>query len=472
MKRLLLAALILLPTLSSAMEFRLHGDHPEGCMVTATGPIQPGDADRLRAILPGDAEYSQYVTDTPRLCFDSPGGSFVEGLAIARHLRDTGIAAHVPRDASCLSACAIAFLGGSARNFEDALIDMRDRSLHSTARLGFHAPQLDVPDASFNRAEVQRAFTIAMRSAALTFSRLDELRITRNFALDFFAVEGNAFYEIDTTTRLAQLGAALEGVAALPERLSDDGLRQICAFVSPKVDPARFSAAHNQHQVLNTATYDLPPQPGYTKGSRAFVLGWTVEGFRQWHVCNVRWTGGAEPAVSVEVIAEPFVSDDTGRFDDPTPPTQSEIAGFVINNRGSFFRPSPLLGLPAGTRLRDLQGPHHGVSRLRTDTVTCRPLRHSYRVSGVKNFATLRAAPNFDAPVLREVRRDASVSPGGQGYFTAAPRCISACDVSQRGTLRPADLRRVSACQWSNELWWHMKLPDGTTGWMSAKYLR
>lgn len=472
MIRLLLAALLLLPTLSFAMEFRFHGDHPEGCMVTATGPILPGDADRLRAMLPGDSEFRQYVTDTPRLCFDSPGGSFVEGLAIARHLRNTGVAAHIPRGASCLSACAIAFLGGSARNFEDALIDIRDRSLHSTARLGFHAPQLDVPDASFNRAEVQRAFTIAMRSAALTFSRLDELRITRDFALDFFAVEGNAFYEIDTVTRLAQLGAEVEGLAPLPERLSDDGLRRICAFVSPKTDPARFSAAHNQHPVLNTATYDLPPQPGYTKGSRAFVLGWTVEGFRQWHVCNVRWTGGTAPSVSVVVLDAPFVSDDNRPFDDPTPPPQGDIARFVASNNGSFFQPSPLLGLPAGTRLRDLEGPHHGLSRLRTDAVTCRPLRHSYRVSGVKTFATLRAAPNFDAQVLREVRRDASVSPGGQGYFTAAPRCISACDLSQRATLRPDDLRLVSACQWSNELWWHVVLPDGTTGWMSAKYLR
>ena len=436
MMRLLFATLLLLlPTIAASMDIRFHGDHPEGCIATATGPILPGDADTLRAMLPGDAEYKQYVTDTPRLCFNSPGGSFVEGLAIARHLRETGIAAHVPRGASCLSACAIAFLGGSARNFEDALIDTRDRSLHSTARLGFHAPQLDVPDASFNRAEVQRAFTIAMRSAALTFSRLEELRITKSFALDFFAVEGTDFHEINTTMRLAQLGAGIEGIAALPQRLSDEGLRQICAFVSPKVDPARFSAAHNQHQVLNTATYDLPPQPGYTTPERAFVLGWTVEGFRQWNVCTVRWTGGAQPGASVEVIDSPFVSDDDGRFDDPTPPTRAEIASFVRTNSGAFFYPSPLLGLPSGTRLRDIQGPHHDGSRHRSDAVTCRPLRATYSVSGVKNFATLRSAPNL---MPRFCGRSGALVPSHPEDGGSSP--------PRHAVYRPAIIRNAARC--------------------------
>lgn len=67
MMRLLFAALMLLPTLTSAMEFRLYGDHPDGCVATATGPILPGDVDKLRAMLPGDAENKQYV-DPHRAC--------------------------------------------------------------------------------------------------------------------------------------------------------------------------------------------------------------------------------------------------------------------------------------------------------------------------------------------------------------------------------------------------------------------
>ena len=326
-----------------------------------------------------------------------------------------------------------------------------------------------MPDASFNRGEVQRAFTIAMRSAALTFSRLEELRISMDFALDFFAVEGNAFYEIDTTARLVQLGAGIEGIAPLPVRLPDDGLRRICTHLSHQFE--QDSILFDQ-RFLNIATYDLPPRSGYAKSERAFVFGYWVDGTREWRVCTVRWNGGTQPSAYVEIFDSPYVSEDTRNYDDPTPPPRDAIARFVSKNRGEIFLPSPLLGLPPNTRLRDLQGPNRGTDLSRTDAVTCRPLRHSYCVSGVKNFATLRAAPNFDAPVLREVPRDATVTPGGQGYFTAAPRCISACDFSQRSTLRPADLRRVSACQWSNELWWHMMLPDGTTGWMSAKYLR
>ncbi|KHQ54222.1 hypothetical protein [Mameliella alba] len=102
-----------------------------------SGQIVDGDTNRLRAILPpGQNAFDRALIHT-RLCLDSPGGSFPEGLDLATYLGETGISTHVAAQDSCLSTCALAFLGGTQFWAEDGLPSNRSRSMHVTATLGY-----------------------------------------------------------------------------------------------------------------------------------------------------------------------------------------------------------------------------------------------------------------------------------------------------------------------------------------------
>jgi hypothetical protein len=185
-----------------------------------SGQIVDGDTDRLRAIVPpGQTAFDRAVIHT-RLCLDSPGGSFPEGLDLAAYLGETGISTHVAAQDSCLSACALAFLGGTQLGAEDGLTRNRSRSMHVTATLGFHAPQLNVPAGQFSETVVGQAFDVAIRASAEIFGSLEDPRINRGFALSVFDVAGQDFYFVDTPERARELGVTLTGTGPLPERIA------------------------------------------------------------------------------------------------------------------------------------------------------------------------------------------------------------------------------------------------------------
>jgi hypothetical protein len=104
--------------------------------VYATGEIQPGSADELRAFLDRNA-----VGPGVTVFLHSPGGSVGQGLAIGRLIRqrrlltNIGQMAHVRRPPNagfqefgpnepgfCASACSLAFLGGIQRSVMDGSI--------------------------------------------------------------------------------------------------------------------------------------------------------------------------------------------------------------------------------------------------------------------------------------------------------------------------------------------------------------
>lgn len=114
-----------------------HGRSPQ-CQITLDGPIEAGDADKLAAAFeaapPGD--------ENVRLCLNSPGGSYGEGLRmISIILQRTNVATVVDQGAQCFSACAFLFLAGNTRVSEDGEL-APDRTLDVRATIGFHAPYL------------------------------------------------------------------------------------------------------------------------------------------------------------------------------------------------------------------------------------------------------------------------------------------------------------------------------------------
>lgn len=123
------------------------------CNVMLSGRIEAGDADKLRKLDIGgvretdvafrfDAGAEGHVYKSFALCLqNSNGGSFQEALKIVALLRSEGWSTVVPRDGRCLSACAVAFLGGSMLSSNSSGGERAPhRILHVTGVLGFHAP--------------------------------------------------------------------------------------------------------------------------------------------------------------------------------------------------------------------------------------------------------------------------------------------------------------------------------------------
>ncbi len=85
--------------------------------IRLTGPIAPGDADRLRVLLQGSMPRGIAPGKTLMVAeLSSTAGDYYEAMKIGYLLRDFHVATVVRKGDQCLSACVLAFLGGSARD--------------------------------------------------------------------------------------------------------------------------------------------------------------------------------------------------------------------------------------------------------------------------------------------------------------------------------------------------------------------
>ena len=90
-------------------------------MIVVEGEFNEGDGETF-------AEVSKRVGQGQALvAFDSPGGALIAGLQIGQVIRLRHFSTVVPQDATCASACAIAWLAGTPR------------FLQTGGRVGFHA---------------------------------------------------------------------------------------------------------------------------------------------------------------------------------------------------------------------------------------------------------------------------------------------------------------------------------------------
>lgn len=125
------------------------------------GPIEVGDYDKIVRELSRIDGYEYGFNDGPtKVKLNSPGGSYPEGLRIGGLLREKGIGTYVADGSICYSACAIIFMHGTVLLDGERYLN---RSIHPTARLGFHAPYLVLPDDTVPT----RDMVVASYSAAL-----------------------------------------------------------------------------------------------------------------------------------------------------------------------------------------------------------------------------------------------------------------------------------------------------------------
>ncbi len=170
MKKYIAATIILAITTSTeAGSVKTVGDWESKCTYEYSGVVSAGDAEKIRQL-------ETFGSAGATLCLNSPGGSMSEGLKIFDVIWNKQMRTRVVNGASCESACAIAWLGGSEQHGTLA-INALSRHIEATATLGFHAPQLGLPDdAVYPAKDVEKAFLIALSVAEGVFqlNLLDE----------------------------------------------------------------------------------------------------------------------------------------------------------------------------------------------------------------------------------------------------------------------------------------------------------
>lgn len=139
------------------------------CTHMMRGEITAGDAERLQAII---AKLGQQDNDDNNfiICMNSLGGNLEEGIRIGRIIHENFFGTYVPKNSSCFSACAVAFMFGRVGFWEFAVTY---RKMHVTARLGFHAPSLPIESVGGGMVPL-RMVNNAYESAIVSLSKILE----------------------------------------------------------------------------------------------------------------------------------------------------------------------------------------------------------------------------------------------------------------------------------------------------------
>jgi hypothetical protein len=132
------------------------------CAVRLSGPIVPGDLSRLDQVLHSLDPYFTGTFTTSSLCLNSFGGSYDEGIKIARYLLTKQVATIIAANDKCFSACALIFMAGGEIQ---EVTHYPYRKLHILGQLGFHAPYLiGIPQTQFDANAIAAAYNSGVQA--------------------------------------------------------------------------------------------------------------------------------------------------------------------------------------------------------------------------------------------------------------------------------------------------------------------
>ncbi|MCH2094184.1 MAG: hypothetical protein MK160_03610 [Rhodobacteraceae bacterium] len=240
-----------LGSVAQAATVERYDDPFMGCIARISGPIAKGDTERLDAVLtkiakdgdqtnfsfsneflerPQQAEHFAKFTnwqESYRVCFDSPGGSLIEGIELGKYLFHNHVGSAVSKRASCLSACAVAFMGGV--DFSDNGLQ-NNRVLLVRGALGFHSPSLIVPDDNYSKHTVEVAYGAALRTMAVILRNAEALRFKRSLIEAMLATPPSEFKMIETVFDAGRWGIGVVGTV-YPDEINPMAMRHACSVV-------------------------------------------------------------------------------------------------------------------------------------------------------------------------------------------------------------------------------------------------
>ncbi|MBY3178408.1 hypothetical protein HFO27_27870 [Rhizobium leguminosarum] len=240
----LLSAFMLLLWCSGAIAGQLEQTNNGVCDYTFRGKIERGDATLLEPIA------GSYFP--MELCLDSEGGDMAGGVQMFNSIWGSNINTVVLPGGKCLSACAIAFMGGSNVQGTDSTRQI-ERRIYPGAKLGFHAPSLDLRSGGTQRTEfVLGAYESALRTALRLFE-LNQIKEKGGIAISDFLygmileTKPSTFYYVETIGDLVLTDVDLVGVKIkFPD--SDESIESICRnyYVKNPPENSYFHLTHDQ----------------------------------------------------------------------------------------------------------------------------------------------------------------------------------------------------------------------------------
>jgi hypothetical protein len=223
--RQLLGVLFFLAPAFPALGAEISPGRAAVCQLALEGPIEAGDSARLQAALGAIVDEGGGMTT--RLCLNSPGGDYDEGLKLIELvLKRANVAMVVDRGAECYSACAFLFLAGNTQTSEDGELGP-DRTLDVGGTLGFHAPYLTAAaDSDMTTATVEN-----FRAGVVAIAKLLEIDRRELFPRGLLAkalqVGPDDLLLVDTIEKAGVWSINLKGYAP-PVALSPRMLDQAC----------------------------------------------------------------------------------------------------------------------------------------------------------------------------------------------------------------------------------------------------
>ena len=267
-----------------------------GCRATFSGPVEPGDLAQIETMADLFDAYN-IEGDRLRLCLDSPGGNFEEGLRIATLLRERYIGTAVAAGARCESACAIAFMGGTLMTESD-IGDLPDRVLHPRGRLGFHAPSLVIPQARYSQANVTNAYDSALKTIGDLLAMGDALWFNRSLGVEMVRTPASAMRYIETVGEASRWGIAVAPVIE-PKTLSIRSLARACG----NIDSFLLDTPQNLPR-LRAEDVEINDEPGDWRAE-------SIDGFRQELAtgCSINFAREGEARDAVAAAGYAYIGD-------------------------------------------------------------------------------------------------------------------------------------------------------------------
>ncbi|ESZ56646.1 hypothetical protein X729_24270 [Mesorhizobium sp. L103C131B0] len=157
----------------------------------------------------------------------SNGGDFQVGLGLAEYFSNNMLETVVDDGEQCLSACAIAFLGGASAGDEDGQISP-GRSIGESSRLGFHAPYINAPEAQYSKKFVEGAYDRAVKTVVNVAQYADVFKLDAVVITELMRAVREQLEYVDTAGELGRYKIALRKVK-MPSVLTKTMAASFCA---------------------------------------------------------------------------------------------------------------------------------------------------------------------------------------------------------------------------------------------------
>ncbi|CAN5825420.1 hypothetical protein BH11PSE3_BH11PSE3_29600 [soil metagenome] len=216
----------------------------EPALIRLSGPLRRGDADAVRTLLTRLKADSTEATPGPLATVElsSLGGDLGEGLAIGTLFRDYDVATIVRRNDVCLSACALAFLGGTSSH--EGTERGMDQRIELGARLTFHnfflnADSAESPTPDDPVKSRKHGFMEARAATASLLYYAADLGIDPKFIASLMAKPPEELTNIDTAQEFIALKICPADLAPPAASLAEQALN-ICNNSTGWIDPAHL----------------------------------------------------------------------------------------------------------------------------------------------------------------------------------------------------------------------------------------